>query len=51
MVEEAAGGGYAARALGYSIFTEAESVDELRGEILDAVRCHFDDSEGIERTG
>ena len=45
MVEEAPEGGYTARALGYSVFTEADSVDELRGEVLDAVRCHFDESD------
>lgn len=36
-------GGYEARALGYPIFTEAESLEELREMIRDAVACHFDD--------
>jgi len=45
MVEEAPEGGYTARALGYSIFSEAESLDELRGEVVDAVRCHFEEAE------
>ena len=44
-VDEAAEGGYQARALGHSIFTQAESVDELREVIRDAVRCHFDRTE------
>lgn len=44
-VEEAPEGGYTARTLGYSIFTEGESMDELRSQILDAVRTHFDDSD------
>ena len=39
LVEEAAEGGYIARALGQSIFTEADTLEQLR----DAVRCHFDD--------
>ena len=45
VVEEAAEGGYTAKALGASIFTEADSLDELRTSILDAVRCHFGESE------
>jgi hypothetical protein len=45
LVEEAAEGGYTARALGQSIFTEGDSLDILRAEIRDAVRCHFDEGE------
>jgi len=41
-VEETPGGGYEARALGYSIFTQADSMQELREMVRDAVRCHFD---------
>lgn len=43
VVEEAAEGGYTARALGESIFTEADSVTELHAKVRDAVRCHFDE--------
>lgn len=42
MVEEDPEGGFTAKALGYSIFTEAESLDELKAMIKDAVRCHFE---------
>lgn len=42
LVEEAPEGGYTARALGYSIFTEAETWDELKEAAQDAVRCHFE---------
>lgn len=42
-VEEAVGGGYVAHALGHSIFTQAESMEELREQVRDAVRCHFDE--------
>jgi hypothetical protein len=42
-VEEAAEGGYTARALGQAIFTEADSLPELREAVRDAVRCHFDE--------
>lgn len=43
VVEEAPEGGYLARALGHSIFSEAESMDTLRAAVRDAVQCHFDD--------
>ena len=43
VVEEAPEGGYTARALGESIFTEAETLAVLRVQVRDAVRCHFDD--------
>jgi len=43
LVEEAVEGGFTARALGESIFTEAETLDELRRQVRDAVRCHFDE--------
>jgi hypothetical protein len=41
-VEESPEGGLEARALGHAIFTEADSLDELRQRVRDAVRCHFD---------
>jgi hypothetical protein len=45
LVEDADEGGYVARALGYSIFTEADSWEELKQAIRDAVQCHFDEGE------
>ncbi|MCH8988737.1 MAG: 2-oxoisovalerate dehydrogenase [Chloroflexi bacterium] len=45
LVEESPEGGYEAKALGESIFTEAESMDELRTMVRDAVRCHFEEDE------
>lgn len=42
---ESADGGYEARAVGHSIFTQADTLDELRTALRDAVRCHFDESE------
>jgi len=42
VVEEAPEGGYTARALGASIFTEADDLAGLRVQVRDAVRCHFD---------
>ncbi len=42
LVEEAPEGGYTARAGGQSIFTEADTLDGLRGNIREAVECHYD---------
>ena len=44
-VEEAPEGGFVARALGHSVFTEADDLEALRAAVRDAVRCHFDDAE------
>ena len=43
VVEEAPEGGLLARALGESIFTQAESLEELHAQVRDAVRCHFEE--------
>ncbi len=43
LIVDAPEGGYCARALGESIFTEADTLDDLRRNIRDAVDCHFDD--------
>ena len=40
VIEEAAEGGFTARALGESIFTEADSLHALRQQVRDAVNCH-----------
>ena len=44
-VREAPEGGYTARALGESIFTEADDWASLESEIRDAVDCHYDAGE------
>ncbi|OFX15661.1 MAG: 2-oxoisovalerate dehydrogenase [Armatimonadetes bacterium RBG_16_58_9] len=44
-VEEAPEGGYTARALGESIFTEADDLESLYDNVRDAGRCHFDEDE------
>jgi predicted RNase H-like HicB family nuclease len=36
-------GGYCARALGYGIFTEGETWEELRANVLEATSLHFED--------
>lgn len=45
IVEEAAEGGYVARPLGESIFTEADDIKALHRQVRDAVRCHFDEGQ------
>lgn len=42
---EAPEGGYDARALGHSVFTQGDDWDDLRKMVRDAVLCHFDDRE------
>jgi hypothetical protein len=41
IVEEAPEGGYTAKALGESIFTEADDIAQLHERTRDAVLCHF----------
>jgi hypothetical protein len=43
VVEDAPEGGYSARALGASIFTEADDIEALQTELYDAVLCHYGD--------
>lgn len=45
LVEEAPEGGYTARALGQSIFTEADTWNELRLNIREAVECHYEEGQ------
>lgn len=44
-VRDAEEGGYFARALGRSIFTEGENWEELRANVLEAVSLHFEDED------
>jgi hypothetical protein len=41
IVDDAVEGGFTARALGESIFTEADDLDGLRANVPDAVDCHY----------
>ena len=45
LVEEAPEGGFTARALGESIFTEADDLESLNANVRDAVRCHYDEGQ------
>jgi hypothetical protein len=42
-VEESPEGGYEPQALGYAIFTQADTFDELREMVKDAATCHFEE--------
>lgn len=44
-VSDSPEGGFEARALGHSIYTEADTADELREMVRDAVAVHFDEGE------
>lgn len=45
VVAESDESGFEARALGHSIYTEADTLEELRAMVRDAVSCHFDETE------
>ena len=45
IVEESPEGGFTAKALGASIFTESDTLENLHSQVVDAVRCHFDEKE------
>jgi len=45
IIEESAEGGYEAKALGHSIFTEADTYEGIKKMVLDAVACHLDEPE------
>jgi hypothetical protein len=45
LVEDSPEGGFTARALGHSIYTDADTIAELHANVRDAVACHFDAAE------
>jgi hypothetical protein len=44
VVHEPPEGGYSAEAIGRSIFTVADNLEELNEIVRDAVVCHFDEA-------
>ena len=48
-IRDAEEGGYCARALGHPIFTQAETWEELRANVLETVSLHFEDGVGRPR--
>ena len=49
VVNDEIDGGYSASALGYGIHTEAETLEELRANIREAIDCHFEDNQNAPR--
>ncbi|MBD2384697.1 type II toxin-antitoxin system HicB family antitoxin [Cylindrospermum sp. FACHB-282] len=45
LIEDDPDGGYTAKALGESIFTQADDIETLREMVRDAVQCHFPDKQ------
>ena len=42
IVEESPEGGYEAKALDQSIFTDGDTIEELRQNVREAIHCHFE---------
>lgn len=42
--EDKVDGGYVASAIGYGIHTQAETLEELKSNIIDAINCYFGDT-------
>ena len=47
IVEEDVESGYTAKTLGYSIFTQGETIEELKENIKDVLECHFENKSDI----
>ncbi len=43
LIEEAVEGGYTTKALGESIFTEGDTLEEVKSNIKEAVECHYEE--------
>ena len=49
VTEDEVDGGYSASAVGYGIHTQADSVEDVRRNVREAVDCYFDET--MERPG
>ena len=45
IVTESFDGGYEAKAIGHSIYTQCDNYNELPEILRDAVKCHFNENE------
>ena len=45
VVQESAEGGFEAKALDLSIYTEADTLEEIGSMVKDAVQCHSDEND------
>jgi hypothetical protein len=43
--EDEVDGGFTAAALGYGIYTQGDTLDQLRNMVRDAVSCYFDEGD------
>ena len=43
IVEDSLDGGFTAKCLGHSIYSQADTINDLKKELIDAVHCHFND--------
>jgi hypothetical protein len=43
LIEDDVEGGFTAKGVGVSIYTQADSIEDLKIAVIDAVRCHFED--------
>ena len=46
-IEEDPEGGFNARSIGESIFTQGETIEEIKSNIKDALACHYERKEDI----
>ena len=49
IVEEVPEGGFTAKSISESIFTEGDDLDELKKNIREAVSCHFEGRQTIPK--
>ncbi len=49
LIEEDPEGGYNAQCLDHSIFTEGETIQDLKIKIIEALKCHFENEAEIPR--
>ena len=49
LIEEDVEGGFNAEALGFPIFTQGETLEDVKANIKDALQCHFDKEEDIPK--
>jgi predicted RNase H-like HicB family nuclease len=49
LIEQDPEGGFNAQAIGHSIFTQGDTEEELKINILDAIKCHFEKKEDLPK--
>ncbi|KKQ35079.1 MAG: 2-oxoisovalerate dehydrogenase, E1 component beta subunit [Candidatus Nomurabacteria bacterium GW2011_GWB1_37_5] len=49
-IQAAEEGGYTAEAIGHSIYTQGETLDEIVRNIKEAVECHFNEDKVVSQS-